>query len=77
MSNEKEIWLRPSIVDGVLRITDQHGNPCRGLSSFSMNVNDGGQLTVSLTANVYEESESLGFIAVNSYDYEIQSYETK
>ncbi len=75
MSKDKEIWLRPSIVDGVLCITDQDGRRCRGLVDFE--INSGEHLSVTLTSNVYSEPWRAASLQACGYDYEIKTYETK
>ena len=76
--NDKGIWLRPSIVDGVLRITDQDGRPCRGLIDLTISIGVDKQVQLDIKANVYGVDGNGNMTFPIGFDeLEIKSYETK
>ena len=76
--NDKTIWLKLSIVDGVLRVTDQHGNPVRGLIDLDISIGVDKQIQLNIKTNVYEVDENGNTtFPIGFNEFEIKSYETK
>ena len=75
--NDDVILLRPSIVDGELKITDQYGRPCAGLVDVDISYGAQREMSLNLKLNVLEKTDSGNLQHVIAFQFNAKAYETK